>query len=149
MHILNKYFHHFIFNLYTTKKKKKSSRKQKTNNQKKKRLDEKSPLVLAPIQCLCLPSPLGIIALTLQRKARSQGSMCRAGLAGDVHSRELMFPLCFFSLNKKLGFCQHRFLQKTSNFPEKIKIGSVFHQRAHLEERVGNGSVNHLSLIHI
>lgn len=126
MHILNKYFHHFIFNLYTTKKKKNPQGNRKQTIKKKKRLDEKSPLVLAPIQCLCLPSPLGIIALTLRRKARSQGSMCRAGLAGDVHSRELMFPLWFFFQNKKLGFCQHRFLQKTSNFPENKKNWQCF-----------------------
>lgn len=61
--------------------------------------------------------------------------MCRAGLAGDVHSRELTFPLCFFFLNKKLGFCQHRFLQKTSNFPENKKKLAVFFIREHTWKR--------------
>lgn len=67
----------------------------------------------------------------------------QSGAGWGCSLKGINVSLVFFFLNKKLGFCQHRFLQKTSTFPEKIKIGSVFHQRAHLEERVGNGSVNH------
>lgn len=64
--------------------------------------------------------------------------MYRAGLAGDAHLRDLMF------LNKRTRILSaQKFLQKTSHFPGKKKSGGVSHQRAHLEETVGNGSVNH------
>lgn len=72
--------------------------------------------------------------------------MCKAGLARDVHSKDLMFPLrvgfFFFFLNRNFGFCQHRNFERKP-FLSKEDKDSGISQRTNLEETADNGSVNY------
>lgn len=70
--------------------------------------------------------------------------MCKAGLARDVHSKDLMFPLrvVFFFLSRNFGFCQHRNFERKPFLSEEDKNSGIS-QRTNLEEAADNGSVNY------
>lgn len=126
MHILNKYFHHFIFNLYTTKKKKKILKETENKQSKKKKIGWKVTPGPGSYPVSLFALPVRNNCFNPSEKGTVPGQHVQSGAGWGCSLKGINVSLVFFFLNKKLGFCQHRFLQKTSNFPENKKNWQCF-----------------------